>query len=141
MKSQKKIPLIIGIIFIGIASIFAVIQYTNDLEFKEYLNKQQLIEQNSIPVEITGAIKVVHTIEGYEYHFTPDSSEQYKIQETSMDIVVLESSWEDPVKLEQSLDDKKVKINGLIKKINGNFDEHLWSGFPVIIVKQLEVLN
>lgn len=117
--------------------------FTIQLDHENYLNQQILMEKEGPQIEITGFVDSVITVEGREYQFVPLPEELHKVKETQRTVLNLEASWIEPkqVILNPNLDGKKVRIEGVLKKSGNEYVEYMFSGFPIIITKKIEILE
>jgi len=150
VKKRFKIPIIVVSAIIGIPlviglGIFSINSYTSQIDYEDFVKKQVLGEKEGPHIEITGFVDYRLTIEGPEINFVPEPTELYKIKETGRTVFNLEPSRIDAEKvaLNQKLDGKKVRIEGVIKKLGEEYLTSFWpgSGLPTIITKKIEILE
>lgn len=134
MRTRYKVAIVVGPI--SVAMIFLTLIWAGVAVYILNPITSFQTEQESIPVEIVGTIEYIITREGEEYQFTPLDTELNKLAETGY----IKANLEGP-DLVPELDGKKVKIQGKIKKMNGEYITHLFSGLPEISVKKIEILN
>jgi len=130
-----SIVALFGITYLGIS-------IESKLEYESLVQQTKEIEMNSPPIEITGTVRYVVSLEGPNYQLIPEPIELSKFGESNITVVNLGPSWiSDEFFLTSDLADKKVTVKGVFIENPVGFHVQYSTVKPVIVVKELTVLE
>lgn len=132
------------IIFVSILLIFTTILFLNNSMGPTVISSDGFtVKPDGNYITISGNIEIKSTMDSVDYKFTPDFSEMYKIENTGQNKIALKDFWESEYTdiLRSIPNEKNIRVHGYLLQSSDEYIKDIYTGFPIILVEKIEILN